>query len=86
MASQPRKTSAEEAALRRGLLHPRRLEILSCLTRKQGGTEKELADELGLPVPQVVYHLKVLEGADLVADTDSPKRGSADRFLVATQG
>jgi len=84
MRSETKKITAEEAALKRALAHPRRLEILSFLTQKRGGTEADLADGLGLTFPVVAYHLKVLAGADLVADTESPEPGATDRYVVAT--
>ncbi|MGE5283008.1 MAG: ArsR/SmtB family transcription factor [Chloroflexota bacterium] len=76
--------SAEEAALKRALAHPRRLEILSFLTQKRGCAEAHMADELGLAFPLVAYHVRVLESADLVADTENPEQGATDRYVVAT--
>ena len=84
MQNELKKITGEEAALKRALVHPRRLEILSFLTQKRGGTEADLADGLGLTFPVVAYHLKVLESADLVADTESPEQGATDRYVVAT--
>lgn len=84
MPSQAKKTRSDGVALRRVFFHPRRLEIFSLLSRRKGGTEAYLADELELSAAQVTYHLKVLEGADLVSDAESPEAEPADRYFVAT--
>jgi len=87
MQNQPkrnRKAKTEEAALKRALAHPRRLEILSFLAQKRGGTGADLADGLGLTAALVVYHLKVLKSVDLVADTGGPEQDTAERYVVAT--
>jgi len=85
MAHQSKKTN-EETDLKRAIAHPRRLEILSYLTRKRGSTQAELAEELGLSTSLVAYHLMVLENADLVSDDVDGLGRSADRFLIATPG
>lgn len=84
MQNEPEKINAEAAVLKQVLANPRRLEILSFLTREQGGTEADLAAGLGLALPQVGYHLRVLEGAGLVAEVTGPEQGVVDRYLVAT--
>lgn len=74
----------DDARLKGAVLHPRRLEILNLLSRKPDGTrELELVKALGLPLPQVEYHLKVLEDADLIANLEGGgKRGKAGRSYV----
>jgi DNA-binding transcriptional ArsR family regulator len=71
--------------LRGAVLHPRRIEILSYLLRKRDGTrELELGKALGLPFPQVEYHLKVLREADLIAQLEARQgREKAGRSFVA---
>jgi DNA-binding transcriptional ArsR family regulator len=83
MQNQAKKINAEAAALKRALCHPRRLEILSFLIRRHGGAEAgSLAEELDLTLAQATYHLKVLEGAALVADADSLGQGTTNRYVV----
>lgn len=71
--------------LKRALSHPKRLEILGYLAQKRDGTsEGELADALGLTVSLTLYHLRVLHDTDLIAQVqDEQERANADRSYVA---
>ena len=70
--------------LKGAFLHPKRVEIFNYLMRKPGGTrELELVKALGLSIRQVEYHLKVLQGADLIADLgDERAHGKGGRSYV----
>ena len=68
--------------LEQALSHPKRVEILDYLTRKgnRTGTRRtELARVLGLSAAEVKYHLKVLDGADLIARVEGREQRRAER-------
>lgn len=85
MRGEGKQTSPDETALKRAVRHPKRLEMLGYLAgRKIGTGDAELANALGLSLPLTKYHLKVLQGADLVAHVENS--GTADRYVVAATG
>lgn len=67
------------------LSHPRRTEMFGYLIqRKDGTSEEQLADEFGMGLPLVEYHLKVLADADLIACLeDEQAAGDAGHSYVA---
>lgn len=79
---QNRQPNPTEAMLKRALSHPKRLEILGCLTKKEAGTsEEELIEALGLTPSRVRYHLAVLQSADLIAHVDRAS-GALDQYVA----
>jgi len=57
-----------DAKIQGALSHPKRTEIFGRLIQKKAGTsEEELAEEFGMGIRLVEYHLKVLADADLIA-------------------
>jgi len=70
-----------EPRRKRALEHLPRLELLIFLMERtdRGGTsEQELATAFGMSIRLIQYHLKVLQGADLVANVaDEPETGAA---------
>jgi DNA-binding transcriptional ArsR family regulator len=67
--------------LERALSHPKRVEILDYLTRKEdgrGARRTELARILGLSAANVKYHLRVLDDAGLIARVESRGQGRAE--------
>ncbi len=74
-----------DVQVRRALSHPKRTEIFGRLTQQKDGTsEGELADEFGMGIPLVTYHLKVLHDADLIAPLDDEREPGTGRSYVAT--
>lgn len=67
------------------LSHPKRTEIFGYLIREKDGTsEEELANEFGMRIRLVEYHLSVLHDADLIARLDDEQEpGDAGRSYVA---
>lgn len=73
-----------DAQIRMALSHPKRTEIFGRLMQQKDGTsEGELADEFGMGIPLVEYHLKVLHDADLIARLDEQESGDAGCSYVA---
>jgi DNA-binding transcriptional ArsR family regulator len=72
-----------EAALRRALGHPKRLEICGFLTREGGADEAELAEALSLTAPVVSYHLTVLRDADLIVRVEDGDHGQSGHSYIA---
>lgn len=74
-----------DARIQMALSHPKRTEIFGHLLREKDGTsEGELADEFGMGIRLVEYHLKVLHDADLIARLDDEQEpGSTGRSYVA---
>jgi DNA-binding transcriptional ArsR family regulator len=79
--SQPPKMDAKTQA---ALSHPKRSEIFGFIREKDGTSEGELADEFGMGICLVAYHLKVLHDADLIAPLgDEQEPGGVGRSYVA---
>jgi DNA-binding transcriptional ArsR family regulator len=77
-------SSPDEAALRRAVRHPKRLEMLGALAgEKVGADEVELAETLGLSIPLARYHLRILCCADLIASAGEQGQGTATRYVAA---
>jgi DNA-binding transcriptional ArsR family regulator len=53
------------------------------IQHKDGTSEEELADEFGMGIPLVTYHLKVLRDADLIARLDDEQEPGTGRFYIA---
>jgi predicted transcriptional regulator len=50
---------------------------------KAGIGETELAEVLGLRLPLVKYHLRVLQSAELVTHVEDPQPSAAERYVVS---
>jgi DNA-binding transcriptional ArsR family regulator len=83
MARQRSKKSTESNVFK-ALAHPLRMNLLAILSERRA-SPTELADELGEPLGNVAYHVKMLEQLDcieLVGTT--PRRGAVEHFYRAT--
>jgi hypothetical protein len=83
MARQRSKKSSESNVFK-ALAHPLRMNLLAILSERRA-SPTELADELGEPLGNVAYHVKMLEQLDcieLVGTT--PRRGAVEHFYRAT--
>lgn len=66
-----------DAKIQMALSHPRRTEIFGRLTQQKDGTsEDELAAEFGMSVPLVMYHLTVLQSAELVTQIEDSEQSA----------
>jgi len=73
-----------DTRLLRALAHPLRLQILELLSGRVA-CPKELADELGVPLGRLSYHVRVLaEGGWLELVSTQPRRGAVAHFYKAT--
>jgi DNA-binding transcriptional ArsR family regulator len=83
MARQRSKKSSESNVFK-ALAHPLRMNLLAILSERRA-SPTELADELGEPLGNVAYHVKMLEQLnciELVGTT--PRRGAVEHFYRAT--
>ncbi len=79
---------ADAVALLEALRHPLRRQILKSMgTSEYPISPSQLADELGVPLSNLSYHVRVLaaKGA-IVMDNVAPVRGSLQHFYEITIG
>ena len=72
--------------IQRALSHPKRTEILGFLMQKRdatGASKEEIAAACDIGGRALEYHLKVLQGADLIARSDGEQAWGAERSYVA---
>jgi DNA-binding transcriptional ArsR family regulator len=82
--AQRRSRKSTESNVFKALAHPLRMNLLAILSERRA-SPTELADELGEPLGNVAYHVKMLEQLDcieLVGTT--PRRGAVEHFYRAT--
>src|SRR5581483_4049066 len=78
-----RPDPALEPALLKALAHPLRYRILWRLNELVA-SPKELADELGEPLPKVAYHVNVLHDAGMIELVrETPRRGAIEHHYRA---
>jgi predicted ArsR family transcriptional regulator len=83
MQGESKESSFQDTALKRAVSHPRRLEMLDLLAKKETGIDQvELAEALGLNPSLVKYHLRILCSADMVAHVEGSEPGTIDRYVV----
>src|SRR4051812_44623371 len=75
----------QNPALIRGLAHPLRTRMLSILLEREA-SPKELADEFGIPLANVAYHIQVLRKLKLIRLVrKTPRRGAVEHHYRADQ-
>lgn len=85
MAAMARRTTEQIAATRRLLSHPLRHRLLAILNERTA-SPKELAHELGLPIPNVSYHVdRLLDAGAIELAREEPRRGVAEHFYRAVE-
>jgi predicted ArsR family transcriptional regulator len=77
-------TTALTSPMLKAMSHPVRRRILSLLERTAPARATDLAQELGLPVNQVSFHLRSLARADLITEAPEHARDRRDRVWVPT--
>lgn len=84
-ANEGSQSPTMDAKIQVALSHPKRTEIFGHLRKNGNGTsEAELAQEFGMGIRLVEYHLKVLHDADLIVCLDGEQGpGRAGRSYVA---
>lgn len=83
MAVKTRQGRSVDEALVKVVAHPLRVQALSILTERPA-SPKELAAELGVPVGNVSYHVRELEGVGLIELIEERKRrGAIEHFFRA---
>jgi DNA-binding transcriptional ArsR family regulator len=81
-----KQTDTQDAEFRliRALAHPLRWRILQTLN-VQTASPSDLAEELGVPLPNVAYHIRVLVSNDAIELVETaPVRGAIEHFYRAT--
>jgi DNA-binding transcriptional ArsR family regulator len=69
----------------RGLAHPLRTRMLAILLEREA-SPKELADEFGIPLANVAYHIQVLRKLKLIRLVrKTPRRGAVEHHYRADQ-
>jgi DNA-binding transcriptional ArsR family regulator len=75
----------QNPALVRGLAHPLRNRMLAILLEREA-SPKELADEFGIPLANVAYHIQVLRKLKLIRLVrKTPRRGAVEHHYRADQ-
>jgi DNA-binding transcriptional ArsR family regulator len=75
----------QNPALTRGLAHPLRTRMLSILLEREA-SPKELAEEFGIPLANVAYHIQVLKKLKLIRLVrKTPRRGAVEHHYRADQ-
>jgi DNA-binding transcriptional ArsR family regulator len=75
----------QNPALTRGLAHPLRTRMLAILFEREA-SPKELADEFGIPLANVAYHIQVLKKLKLIRLVrKTPRRGAVEHHYKADQ-
>ena len=73
----------QNPALARGLAHPLRTRMLAILLEREA-SPKELADEFGIPLANVAYHIQVLKKLKLIRLVrKTPRRGAVEHHYKA---
>jgi DNA-binding transcriptional ArsR family regulator len=73
----------QNPALTRGLAHPLRTRMLAVLLEREA-SPKELADEFGIPLANVAYHIQVLKKLKLIRLVrKTPRRGAVEHHYRA---
>jgi DNA-binding transcriptional ArsR family regulator len=73
----------QNPALTRGLAHPLRTRMLSVLLEREA-SPKELAEEFGIPLANVAYHIQVLRKLKLIRLVrKTPRRGAVEHHYKA---
>jgi DNA-binding transcriptional ArsR family regulator len=68
----------------KALAHPLRVSILSALEHRTA-SPSELADELGVPLPNLSYHIRMLVQLDLLKLVKTrPRRGAIEHYYKAS--
>ena len=86
MKDESSQSPSMDARIQMALSHPKRTEIFGRLIGlKDGTSEEELAEEFGMGIRLVEYHLRVLHDAALIARLDDEQEpGDAGHSYVAT--
>jgi len=84
LADQPDQTPTFPELLK-ALNHPLRRRILRALHEAgEARSPRELSQDLGVPLSNVSYHVRVLRSKDVIALTDRrPVRGSSEHFYIS---
>ncbi|MGE5407481.1 MAG: helix-turn-helix domain-containing protein [Syntrophothermus sp.] len=79
------RRSSDDSALLAALRHPLRRRILRAMERGEPISPRQLSNELGHPLSNVSYHVRVLaeRGAVALVSTE-PVRGSTQHFYRAS--
>ena len=77
-------TTTLTSPMLRAMSHPVRRRLLQLLERTAPARATDLAQELGLPVNQVSFHLRSLARADLITEAPEHARDRRDRVWVPT--
>jgi DNA-binding transcriptional ArsR family regulator len=76
-------TDIQDARLVKALAHPLRVRILSVLEQRTA-SPSEIAEELGAPLGNVSYHVRILAGHDLIKLVRrTPRRGAIEHHYEA---
>lgn len=79
-----RRPDRDENRKSKALAHPLRARIYAQLQQRTA-SPVQLSREIGLPIGNVAYHVKVLAEAELIHETGSrPARGALEHFYTAT--
>jgi predicted ArsR family transcriptional regulator len=81
----PRPSGNRAVAL--ALSHPLRVRIIAAMhSPERVFSPKELADQMGLPVENIAYHVRELRSFGFVTEVDSaPRRGSVEHYFAPTK-
>jgi DNA-binding transcriptional ArsR family regulator len=75
----------QNPALTRGLAHPLRAQMLALLLEREA-SPKEMAEEFGIPLANVAYHVQVLRKLKLIRLVrKTPRRGAVEHHYKAEQ-
>jgi DNA-binding transcriptional ArsR family regulator len=79
-------TPLNDPGLVRAIAHPLRARILGMLQERRA-SPKELASELGLPLANVAYHVRILSDLKLIRLVKkTPRRGAIEHHYEAISG
>src|SRR5437588_2926783 len=84
----PTKTSAAvwDPRVAKAFSHPLRAKILTILGQRRA-SPRQLADELGVPLQNLSYHVRALVGLKLIRLVDvKARRGSIEHYYEAISG
>jgi len=86
MATRPARDRKHTVAAARSLLaHPLRHRLLAILNERTA-SPKELAHEVGMPIPNVSYHVdRLLDAGAIELVREEPRRGVAEHFYRAVE-
>jgi DNA-binding transcriptional ArsR family regulator len=77
-------STALTSPMLKAMSHPVRRRLLSLLERTAPARATDLAQELGLPVNQVSFHLRSLARAEMITEAPEHARDRRDRVWVPT--